>query len=214
MPGQQIQTLTGLQNNSQGVSPSSLRQEKAGSLIIGSGIADYQELVFQGQVFQGANQGPGGTTTSVALATTYTGLCISNPVGSGKNLIILQAGLAIVGAPVALSVVGLLGGWSSTGLTAHTTPLVPLSTFLNQSIATGVGKVDSAATLPSTPTLLLPFATIPITGITAQVANPPLTGIQFDLKGSFIVPPGGYIAIYTSTALTIIGGFVWAEALA
>lgn len=187
------------------------RASKDGSLVIGAGMGDYQELCSRGLVFQAANQGPGGTTTTVALNTTYTGLCINNPAGSGKNLVMLQCGVTVVGAPAALSVVGLLAGFAVGGITAHTTPLVPLSSFISQIVASGVAKADAAATLVGTPILYMPFGTIPITGATAQVVNPPLSGFFHDLKGVAILPPGAYIAIYTSTVLTIIGGFTWAE---
>lgn len=187
------------------------RGAKDGSLIVGSGLADYQELAYRGLVFQAANQGPGGTTTTVALATTYTGLCISNPASSGRNLVMLQCGVAVVGAPAALSTIGLMAGYAAAGVVTHTTPLVPLSSFVNTLVATGVAKADAAATLVGTPVLYMPFGVTPITGATAQVINPPVNLNMFDLKGVMILPPGAYVAIYTSTVLSIIGGFTWAE---
>ena len=187
------------------------RSTRDGSMVTAFGNAEYQELVSRGQVFVGANQGPGGTTTTVGLAATYTGLCINNPANSGKNLVMIHFGLSVVGAPTALSTIGLLGGFAAAGVVTHTTPLVPLSTFLNTNIATGVAKCDSACTLVGTPVILMPLATIPITGATAQVVNPAVSGVYIDLKGAVVVPPGGYIAAYTSTVITVIAGFMWAE---
>lgn len=187
------------------------RASKDGSLIIGSGMGDYQELAARGKVFQASNQGPGGTTTTVALATTYTGLCISNPAGSSVNLVMLQYSIAVVGAPAALSTIGLLGGFAAAGVATHTTPLVPLSTFINTTVATGQGKADAAATLVGTPVILMALGVTPITGATAQVVNPPVQLNVYDLKGSFILPPGAYMAAYTSTVLSVIASFTWAE---
>jgi hypothetical protein len=186
------------------------RGSKDGSVIFGAGMGDYQELAQRGFVFAGGNQGPGGTTTTVGLATTYTGLVLSNPAGSPKNLILLQVSLAIVGAPAALSTFGLLAGYAAGGITVHTTPLSPQSTLLS-SAASGAAKVDSAATLVGSPFLFLPFGVTPITGATAQVVNPPVIGNLYDIKGSLVIPPGGYVGIYTSTVVTIIGGMTWAE---
>lgn len=186
------------------------RASKYGDIIVGAGMGDYQELAQRGLIFQAGNQGPGGTTTTVGLATTYTGLVISNPANSGKNLIILQFGLAVVGAPAALSTFGLLAGYAAGGVTVHTTPLVPASTFLSSG-AVGVSKADSAATLVGSPFLFMPLGVTPITGATAQVVNPPVIGNLYDIKGSLIVPPGGYIAEYTSTVLSTIASFTWAE---
>jgi hypothetical protein len=188
------------------------RASRDGSTIMGAGMGDYQELAQRGFIFSGANQGPGGTTTTVGLATTYTGLVVSNPAGSGKNLVMLQAGIGVVGAPAALSTLGILAGFAAGGVTVHTTPLTPFSTLLSSG-ASGVGKVDSAATLVGSPFIFLPLGVTPITGATAQVVNPPVVLNVYDFKGSLVVPPGGYVAVYTSTVLSIIGGFTWAEVL-
>lgn len=192
-----------------GINPG--RASKDGGIVLTPGSGDYEEMAYRGLLFSASNQGPGGTTTTVGLAATYTGLCINNPANSGKNLVLFHFGLSVVGAPAALSTVGLLAGYAQAGVVTHTTPLIPLSTFVNQIIATGVAKADAACTLVGTPALLLPLATIPVTGATAQVVNPPVSGVYVDLKGGIIIPPGAYIAAYTSTVLTVIAGFVWGE---
>lgn len=187
------------------------RTSRDGSFVSINSGGDYEELAYRGLLFQGANQGPGGTTTTIGLATTYTGLCVNNPANSGKNLVMYNFGCSVVGAPAALSTIGLLAGYAVGGVTVHTTPLVPLNMLVNQTIATGVAKVDAACTLVGTPFLLMPFATIPITGATAQVVNPAVSGVFVELKGNIILPPGAFVALYTSTVLTVIGGFIWAE---
>jgi hypothetical protein len=180
-----------------------------GSLIIAPGGADYQELAYRQQVFSAANQA--ATATSVGLSTTYTGLCLSNPAGSNKNLVLFQLGVAVVGAPAALSAIGIMAGFLATGVVTHTTPLTPLSTFINTAVATGIGKADAAATLVGTPVIVMPLGVTPITGATAQVINPPVILNTYDLKGSIILPPGAWAALYTSTALSVIAGLTWAE---
>lgn len=181
-----------------------------GSLVIGAGMGDYQELAQRGLIYWGANQGPGGTTTTVGLAATHTGLCINNPAGNTKNLVMLQYSIGVVGAPVALSTVGLLAGYAAGGITAHTTPLTTQCTLLSAP-STGTAKADSASTLVGTPLLYMPVGTVPITGATANVVNVQLVPHLLDLKGAIVIPPGGYIATYTSTVLTVIASFVWAE---
>lgn len=180
-----------------------------------------QEATARFLTFAGANQGPGGTTTTVGLATTYTGLVLSNPAGSGKYLALYEVGVSVVGAPAALSTLGLMGGYVAAGLVTHTTPLVPYGNVMGvDGSVTGIGgngnsasiaKIDAAATLPSTPVLLRSFGTIPITGATAQVVNPPFSGVNYNPRGSLIIEPGGYVALYTSTVVTVIADFVWAE---
>lgn len=184
------------------------RATRDGALVIAGGAADYQELAYRQKVFQAANQGPGGTTTTVGLATTYTGLVISNPAGSLVNLVLLQCGIAVVGAPAALSTIGLLAGYAAAGVVTHTTPL---TVSMNGAQVSGAGKADAAATLVGTPILWMPLGVTPITGATAQVLNPPVVLNTYDFKGSLILPPGAYVGIYTSTVLSLIGGFTWAE---
>lgn len=185
------------------------RGGRLGELILGPGMAEYHELARLGRLFTAGNQGPAGTATTVGLAAAHTGLCLSNPQGSLVNLIPLLFGIAVPTAPVALATIGLLGGFLAAGVTVHTTPLAPISTILGG--PAGIAKVDAAATLPGTPTLLMPLGVTPITGATAQVVNPPVNLQMFDLKGAFVIPPGGYIGSYTSTVLGIIAAILWAE---
>jgi len=172
-------------------------------------LAEYQEFALTRRIFQAANQA--ATTTSAALTTTNLGLCLSNPAASTVNLVLLQMGVAVIGAPAALSVIGLQGGYTAAGVVTHTTPLVPLSTFINQTVATGVAKADAAATTVGTPVIIMPLGVTPITGATANVVNPPVALNNFDFKGTIIIPPGGWVSLYTSTALSVICGMTWAE---
>jgi hypothetical protein len=173
-------------------------------------MGDYQELAQRGLIFSGSNQGPGGTTTSVGLTTTALGLILSNPAGNTKNLVLLQYSLAVVGAPAALSTFGLQAGFNAAGVVTHTTPLVPQCTLLSAS-AIGTAKVDAAATTVGTPFLFLALGVTPITGATAQVVNPPVNGSIYEIRGSIVIPPGGWVAEYTSTVLSTIASMTWAE---
>src|SRR5690242_10385598 len=67
----------------------------------------YTELSRRGYGFIAHNVA--AQAISVALATTYTGLCISNPLGNTKNLVILGAGLALSVAPAAIASIHIIG---------------------------------------------------------------------------------------------------------
>jgi hypothetical protein len=95
---------------------------------------------------------------------------------------------------------------SSTNVT-HTTPLTVNSQFYG---ATGVGFADSSATLPSPVTV----NTILGTGLTGAITTSVYTQGVFDLEGSMLLPPGGYVAVYTSTASgasSFQGSILWEE---
>lgn len=165
--------------------------------------AQHFTAVYGNNVAIAANQA--GVTTSAGLATTYTGLVISNPAGSGKVLSLINvAGLFVV-APAALTAISLIVGWTAGGIVTHTTPLTPFNAKLGA--GTFVGLADSAATLVGTPAYSLPLAVTPsATGVVS---------FNTDIDGYIMIPPGGYAAIGTSIAgpaSGLLGSMVWEEA--
>jgi hypothetical protein len=184
-----------------------LRQGRGGELVVQQLHARYFEQSLRKQLFMGANQS--GVTTSVALATTYVGLCLSNPIGSAYNLSVQKAGFAFSVAFAAASVIGLMAGFHASTDVVHTTPVTPNAGFLGS--PAGVGKLDAAATLPIAPTL----RTVLDAGLTGAITTAPKSGQGLiDLEGAVIIPPGGFLAFYTSTASGASGGmfsFQWEE---
>lgn len=176
------------------------RGGRSGEAISSLLHAQHYEAASRKAIFTAANQA--AQAISAALATTYTGLVLSNPAGSGINLVLNQVGFAPSVAPAAASTIGLIGEFISTGLVTHTTPVTPQCTFLGET--TPVGKVDSAATLPNTPVWLL-HSFLVFSTLTGQSAG------LIDTHGAFIIPPGGYIAIGALTAVTGLGSISWEE---
>ncbi len=183
---------------------SSLRMDRDGGQVVTNLHGALYEQAARGKIFSAAN--PTAQAVSVALATTYTGLCLSNPIGSGKNLAVLRAGFALTVAPAAIANVGLMGGF---GTVTHTTPRIVNSGLINSvmtsSVGTSIALVDSAATIP-TPVYLEGL----MGGFTAA-ALPSSPNLTADLNGSWVVAPGGFIAIFALTAVTGYGHFVWEE---
>lgn len=195
----------GPQIGADGTSPL-MRQGRQGELIVQQAHARYYEAAIRGTLFNASNVG--AQAVSVALATTYTGLCISNPIGNTKNLVMMGCNYALSVAPAAIASLHLIAGYSATTNVAHTTPLA------SPGIQSGViglpsyvssAKADSAATIVN-PTYLIPIGS----GFTAAALyGTTPSWINFD--GMFIIPPGGWIAIGALTAVTGFGGFVWEE---
>jgi hypothetical protein len=157
-----------------------------------------------GPVFGAANQA--ATTWSVALNTTFTGLVLSNPAGSAKDLRILRVGFALSVAPVAIAKIGLFTGFLAAGIATHTTPLTPFSRKVGAPTTGMVAKADAAATLVGTPRWVMPI----LAGFTAgALPSPALATI--DLDGCDIVPPGGYFGIGALTAVVGFGAIWWTE---
>lgn len=154
-----------------------------------------------------------GQVTTVGLATTYTGLCLSNPVGSGKLLIVDRVSYAFLVAFAAGSAVGLMVGYNATTNVTHTTPVTVRSSRINGSFANpaAVGLVDSSATLPTAPVVHSLFDA----GLTGAITTVPKAGPNVvDLEGMIVLDPGAYCAIYTSTAsgaASMAAAFQWHE---
>ncbi len=152
---------------------------------------------------------PSGVTTSVGAATTYVGLCLSNPINAPVNLVLEKVGLGFLVVWGAAATLGLMCGFNSGTNVTHTTPLSPLSNLIGSGAAP-YGKVDSSATLPTAPVLTHVFGAGLTGAITVQTAELSF----FDLEGSVILAPGAYAAIYTSTASgtnSFFGSLSWEE---
>lgn len=178
-----------------------MRQGKTGETIIGQLNPRYYEQSGRGNMYSAANQA--AQAVSVALATTYTGLCLYNPLLSGKLLVPTKIKFALSVAPAAIATIGLIQGYSATGgVTAQTTPLTAANNYIGG--AAGVARPLSAATIV-TPTWLMQIAD----GFTAAAL--PAPNLHTDLDGLFVIPPGGFIAIGALTAITGLGSISWAE---
>jgi hypothetical protein len=149
---------------------------------------------------------PSGVTTSAGLATTYVGIVLSNPAGSGVNLIIRRVAGQFIVAPATVTGFNLITGYAAGGITVHTTPLAPFSRIIGTGPAP-LAKVDSAATLVGTPVYTMALGE---TTLATELAS-----FNYDLEGSIILPPGAYAAIGTTIAgpaSGFIGSFQWEEA--
>lgn len=190
-----LQGQVGPQATTQSLSPTQqpvVRLGNLGELIFSELHGRYYETTYRKNVFSAATP---GVTTTVGLATTYTGLCLSNPIGSPVNLVVNKVGISFLVAFAAAAAVGIMVGFNSGTNVTHTTPVTPQAQFVGG--PAGYGLVDSSATLPTAPTL----RTVLMAGLTGAITTAPTSnpGI-FDLEGSLVIPPGGYAAIYTSTA--------------
>ena len=205
-----IQGQVGVLATTQSIAPATqsvARQGNMGELIVSELHGRYYEANYRRSLFNGAIV---SQVTTVGLATTYTGLCLSNPIGSTVNLVLNKVGYAFVVAFAAGAAVGIMTGFNSGTNVTHTTPVTPRSQFFGVG-ATGTGLLDSSATLPTAPTL----NTILGAGLTGAITTTPFgLGGVVDLEGSIILPPGAYAAIYTSTASGAASGafsFQWEE---
>jgi len=181
-----------------------LRLDNLGGLTVTQLNSRYYETTYRRQMYTVANQS--GVTTSAALTTTYVGLCLDNPTTSTVNLVLTKAGYSFTVAPAAAVAVGLMTG---TGSSISTNLVTARNRFVN-----GVGSqalASTSLTLPGTPVLETILDTVTTAAITTA---PKGVGALIDLEGSLILPPGAFVAFYTSTASGasgFFGSFQWIE---
>jgi hypothetical protein len=188
-------------------SPGELRLGKTAELIVGdAGLGKYFEAVRNGLVFFACTQA--GVALTTTLSATATGIILSNPAGSGKNLVLLDFLAALTTAPAGVATLGWAAQFGSptpTGVT-HTTPLTVRNALLGDG-SIGVGLCDSSATLPNTPVAVRP---IPGGPVATGSITPPF--IRDEIDGALIVKPGCSVNTFClTTAISALLALWWAE---
>lgn len=170
-------------------------------------IASYNR---QGKVFYGANV---SVKTVSAVGTAMTGVILHNPTGSGKKLILVNAGFSFTTVPVAVSAVGV--GMAAPNATAPSS-LTAIGTGVlaadgSGNAASAVGRLYDAATLAVAPTAALWGYTYNYTS--AASGNPATCFYQID--GSLILVAGATAALIAlTTAAAGVGSISWIEVAA
>jgi hypothetical protein len=198
--------LVGPVSYADGVAASQNRAGRLGDMIVSELSPRYYEQVSRGNCYMAASQAV--ATTTVGLATTYTGLCLSNPLNSGKNLALVLASVA-QSVIQATQVEGYLiaTGSSATANVTHTTPGTVQTALVGATANNAVAKVDTAATLP-----VAPLYSLALTNTASATTNSP--GVTVDIGGAIVLAPGAYACFVTPTQASVAGlwfGFAWAE---
>lgn len=182
------------------------RADKTGAAVVTDAHAKFHEAVSRRKVFFACNSAAAAVTN---LATTATGLIISNPIGSSVMLSILRIGFIQTSTAAAAANAGvtLATLFHASTAVVHTTPLIVRSTFISDGTI-GSGLVDSAATLPTAPVRTLALWQ-PSVSATATTGIPPAT--DFVIDGIIILGPGAYLSMNAEAALSGITSIVWEE---
>lgn len=175
------------------------RQGNQGELMVSELHGRYYEQALRGNMYRVANQA--AVTTTAGLATTFTGLAISNPTGSGVNAVInlFTVSQFAVGAAGAIGIM--------TGAGAAAGSLVPKNAIVSGT--TGKVTASAGATI-ATPVLDIVIGQVGSLATTGYGLTP---GLVVDLGGSIIIPPGFFAASFTSivTTTALQFGFQWEE---
>lgn len=195
------EVLVGVQNNSDGVITKS-RGGKQGEQLVSELHGRYYE-----QTYRGNQYGLNGalTTTTAAGAATFTGLLVGNPATSGVNVAVGKCYATQGAALTAATMVGVMYGPSTTAITAS------LTTIFNRNPLGPASKcVATAGQTITAPTAFIVFGGSGSGAITVPLLIP---AVGYDFEGSLIIPPGYFLASYTSLVSTaaLLFTFNWEE---
>lgn len=183
----------------------SIRQGQLGDMIVSELHGRYYETAYRRNMYTAVLNT--GTTTSAGLATTFTGLLLYNPQNSTVNLAINKVGYSFLVAFTAASAIGVMTGVAPTNPGTSATNTTVRANYVGLPNGSSQALTYSGATLTATgatPVLHSVFGA----GLTGAITTvPQIPGMFYDFEGSIIVPPGTYIATYTSTASGASGTF-------
>lgn len=171
-----------------------VRQGQLGDLVVSELHGRYYETTYRRNMFTATLTA--GTTTSAGLSTTQTGFLLLNPNNSPVNLVINKVGYAFIVAFTAGAAIGLQTGNQSTALLSG---LTTTNTSVRSNYA-GSAIVGNALTYSAATTTGPVLQQIFGAGLTGAITTIPQVYSYFDLEGSLIIPPGAWVASYTSTA--------------
>lgn len=201
-----LQTQVGPSTSADGTYPNA-RAGKLGDVIVSELNGRYYENVYRGNVFSACNQAGAAVTN---LNATATGFILSNPAGSGKNLVLLEIMFVQTSTAAAAANAAVLLAANINPVAAavvHTTPLTINSSLLGGSAAS-IAKVDSSATLPAAPVAVRAIWQ-PSVSATATTSIPPV--VKDEVAGALIVTPGCAVSMTALTTLSGITSMTWAE---
>ena len=174
--------------------------------------APYYEQTYRGNVYTLSVVTAAAITAYVGAAAGTPMLAVWNPAGSGKNIVVLQANVANA---VAASAAGTAAFGLYYGVTAAITqatityPTHALTQLATNSVAFGFRNV--ALTASTAATNVLPMGSYYWATAAGAIQTP---NAAVEPKGSILIPPGSYVALGGSSALTSatwIGSLSWEE---
>lgn len=187
------------------------RGDDYGGKLVADSMARYYNMVRRGNVFYAANSAVQALSVNSATAT---GLILCNPVNSGKNLVLLEATIALASVPGAISEIVLTGHDTGTATFTHTAALTVRNALQgiggNFPRLASVAFADSQATIPATPTIFRAFGSYLWIATAANVIG--TQTIKDEIAGALVVGPGCDVSIQAvTTAISAICSMTWAE---
>lgn len=196
-----------------------LRAGKLGEQIVSQLHGNYYEQAYRGQLFSIGSSTVALSANTVSLTATTTPIVgVYNPVGSGKNLVLLKGKCVIVTAGNSAVAPGAFVWATSINNPAISTGLNPLNRLtLANTGSVAKGFAGATALTGLTNNLVIQQAASFGTLVAAQgaTATPMISGDALEeFDGALIVPPGGVLALLntvSTTTISVASMLLWEE---
>jgi hypothetical protein len=186
---------------------SQVRGDQTSGIMVSDAHPRYLDAVRRGNVYSAAMQAVAAASVTLTASACLT---VTNPVGSGKNLALLELLCLICNPPAGVSVVSLYGLLGGTAAVTHTTPILAGAAGFQNMLTGQAGStktlVDSVATVPA------PGALRPVAASVVTTTNAFSPYIKDQIDGALIIPPGGFVSFGAlTTAMNILATLTWEE---
>ena len=182
-----------------------VRGGQTGEMAVAQAHARFYDAVRRGNVFTASIP----VTALSVNSTTFTGLAIANPVGSGKIFSLLEVLVGISTSTTASAGVILTGGSQVTAITTN------LVTQLNAFMGGGGSSSKAVCSSGSTITTATQMRSIWDTGLATSATAPtpaPMPFIKDQVDGALLIAPGQLISLQAiTTAISVHASFTWEE---
>lgn len=217
----------GIQTLGDGVTQAPLRQGRTAELMVSELHGRFYEQTFRGNLYSAGMK----ALTSISAVTFTTGTLgatctpiagVWNPLGSGKNLSILQATLGAIITALQATGGGPYAWAAAIGQSALTLGAAPLNRATLQASGSVAKDMSGVALTGLSGTLAVICASALAGGIAYNIASL-ATAASFhtqeansveNLDGALIVPPGGVLALLATTtpvAHSALSALLWDE---
>lgn len=204
----EIQGVVGTQTNSNGATRT-FRMGAGGQQLANLGNGKYYELVREGVVFIGQTAVT-GVAPGTAIGTTAAA-ALYNPVGSGKNIVLLQTTLGYVSGTLGAGVVSYCLNTNLVAAAVTGTAMAHRNAFAG-SAATAAASALTTATLPAAPQPVRSFCSLQASLASTAVAP---WQVMDDVDGALILKPGATVSLQATAATgsspLVVYSFMWAE---
>lgn len=183
-----------------------VRGGKTGEMFVADAHARFYDAVRRGNVFMAAIP----VTALSVNSTTFTGLCLANPVNSGKALVLMEVCVGIGTATAAAAGVILTGGAQTAALSTNAVTIQ--SAYPGKFAGSGSVAFASSGSTIATATLMRAIWNTPLATSGTAPTPAPAPHIKDVIDGALIIGPGQLVSLQAiTTAISVIASMTWEE---